>query len=155
TYPGARLELAVLASLERMGIRYDYEPFARESKRRAKRGESFPNPDLRLRFGISIIADIKKMVSSARAHRRMQRLMLLLHGTSGNQGPLLAAFEMTDRYVRIEQANYSEDRLDRLALRLRKLALQTIAAMRARGITTQTIGGGLLKLDLSHQHSQG
>jgi hypothetical protein len=155
TYPGARLEVAVLASLERTGVRFEYEPFARESKLRAKRGESFPNPDLRLRLGISVIVDIKRMISSARADRRLKRLMLLLHGPSENWQPLLAACEVTERYIRIEHANYSEDRLDQLARSLHELARQTIENMRNRGITTQTIGGGLLKLDLSHQQSRG
>jgi hypothetical protein len=106
-------------------------------------------------MGISVIADVKKMLPSVRALRRQQRLMLLLNGTATNLAPLLAAFEMTERYVRIEQSDYSEDRLDRLAQRLRTVALQALEDMRARGVTTRTIGGGLLKLDLSHQQSFG
>lgn len=154
-YPGARLELAIIAALARTGLTYEYEPFALESKRCARLGKRFSNPDLRLNMGLSIIADVKKMLPSARAHRRQQRLMLLLNGPTEDLAPLSAAFEMTRRYVRIEQSDYSEDRLDRLAQRLRTRALQAIEDMRARGLTTSTIGGGLLKLDTSHRHSLG
>lgn len=154
-YPGARLEVAVLAALEREHFRYEYEPFAQESRKRARQGESFPNPDLRVELGAPVIIDIKKMQTSKRADRRLKRFMLILYGSKDHWEPIPAAIELTAQYDRIEKSGYSEDRLDRLAVKLHALAVQKAVEMQADGITTATIGGGLLKLNTAHRHSLG
>lgn len=154
-YLGARLELAVVAALERAKINYEYEPFAKESRRRAAQGTSFPNPDLRIRLGHWVIADIKHMQMSERANRSFQRFQLVQRGHADNWQVVPAGIELTPRYARLEHGNYSEDRLDRLALRLNQRARERAEEMKALGITTDTIGGGLLKLDLSRGDALG
>ena len=154
-YPGARLELAIVAALERQRIAYEYEPFAKESRRHAKRGESFPNPDLRIRIGHWVIADIKHMQTSERANRRLRRFQLVQHGQPDNWQVIKGGIELTARYARLEQSNYSEDRLDRLALRLHQRARERAEEMRLLGIGSETIGGGLLRLDLGRSDALG
>jgi hypothetical protein len=154
-YPGARLELAVVAALERAEIDYEYEPFAKESRRRAKQGASFPNPDLRIRLGHWVIADIKHMQMSERANRSLRRFQLVQHGPADNWQVIPAGIELTPRYARLEQGNHSGDQLDRLALRLHQRARERAEEMNVLGIATDTIGGGLLKLDLNRRDALG
>jgi hypothetical protein len=154
-YAGARLELGVLAGLARAQLPFHYEPYAAESRRRASRGESFPNPDIKVQLGFWVCGDIKKMQVSERSRRRQLRLHTLLNGRTQDLAPLGAAIELTDRYARLEHSHYSEDRLDRLALTLRDLAMRKVEEMRARGLVRGTVGGGLVSLDLSHRQSSG
>lgn len=134
-YRGARLELAVLAALERSRIKYQYEPYAARARACARAGASHPNPDVRIKLGEWVTADIKDLEYSARARRAQERFLRATRGTSAQEWRWIpATVEALPLWSHLERTILSEARLERLADKVYQAALARMEHMLTHGV---------------------